>query len=64
MLRVQFYKVAAVQPTYLLKKELLQENFNNYAKILATPILYGGTTWEAYLEPSRTSAMELFYKIY
>ena len=43
-LRVQFYKVAAVQPTYLLKKELLQENFNNYAKILATPILYGGTT--------------------
>ena len=37
---IQFYKAAAVQPTYLLK----EENFNHYAKILITPILYRGTT--------------------
>ena len=54
--RVQFYKAAAVQPTYLPKKRTTSEkNFNNYAKILITPILYRGTTAEAYLEPSRTS---------
>ena len=39
--RVQFYKAAAVQPTYLPKKRTTSEkNFNNYAKILITPILY------------------------
>ena len=62
---IQFYEASAVQPTYLLKRELLQrKNFNNYAKILVTPILHRGTTREAYLEPSQTSAMELFYKNY
>ena len=47
---VQFYKAAAVQPTHLLKRELLQrkENLNNYAKILITPILHRGATQEAY----------------
>ena len=48
----QFYKAA------------LKENFNNHAKIPIAPILNRGTTREAYLEPSRISAMELFYKNY
>ena len=42
------------------KRTPSEENFNNYAKILITPLVYRGTTREAYLEPSRTSAMELF----
>ena len=50
----------------LLQFSLLiyQENFNNYAKISRIPILHRGTTQEVYLEPSQTSAMELFYKNY
>ena len=41
---VQFYNAAAVQPTYLLKRELLQrKNFNKHAKILITPVLCRGT---------------------
>ena len=28
-----------------------EENFNNYAKILITPILYRGKTRETYIEP-------------
>ena len=41
---VQFYNAATVQPTYLLKSELLQgKNFSNHAKILITPILRRGT---------------------
>ena len=41
----QFYKAAVAQPTYLLKKRTPSEGkFNNYAKILITPILYRGTT--------------------
>ena len=42
---VQFYTVAAVQPTYLLNERTPSEkNVNNYAKILLTPIPYTGTT--------------------
>ena len=41
--------IEAVQPTYLLKRGLLQmKNFNSYARILITPILYRGKTLEAY----------------
>ena len=55
----QFYKAAAAQPTYLLKKRTPSEGkFNNYAKILITPILYRGTTLEAYFELSCRSTME------
>ena len=63
---VQFYKAAAVQAYIFAKKRApSEENFNNYAKILITPILHRGTTWETYLEPVfGTSAMELFYKKY
>ena len=63
---VQFYKAAAVQANIFAKKRTpSEENFNNYAKILITPILHRGTTWETYLEPVfGTSAMELFYKKY
>ena len=46
------------------KRTPSEENFNNYAKILITPVLNGGTTGEAYLESSRTSVMKLFYKNY
>ena len=41
-----------------------EKNFNNYAKILITPVLHRGTTQETYLEPSQISAVELFYKNY
>ena len=59
----QFYKAAAAQPTYLLKKGTLSEGtFNNYAKVLITPILYTETTLEAYLESSRRSTMDYFCK--
>ena len=33
------------------KRTPSEENFNNYAKILITPILNRGTTREAYIEP-------------
>ena len=60
---VQFCKSAAVQPTYLLKRGILQrKNVNNYAKVLITPMVHRGTTLDASLEPSRTSTMELFCK--
>ena len=60
---VQFYKAAVVQPTYLLKGGLLQRKILIIMlKILSTSIQYRGTTLEAYLEPSRTSTMELFCK--
>ena len=39
--RVPFYKAAAVQPTYLLKRGLLQRKI---LIIMLTPILYSGTT--------------------
>ena len=39
-----------------------EENFNNYAKISITSILYRVTTLEVYLEPSQTPTMELFCK--
>ena len=59
----QFYKAAVAQPAYLLKKRTPSaEKFNNYAKIIITPILYRGTTLEAYLEPSHRSTMEDFCK--
>ena len=44
------------------KRTPSEEKFNHYAKILITPILYRGTTLEAYLEPSRRSTMEHFCK--
>ena len=48
-----------------LRTPFLQNTFgqllqNAHAKILITHILYRRTTPEAYLEPSRTSTMELF----
>ena len=59
----QFYKAAAAQPAYLLKKRTPSaEKFNNYAKIIITPILYRGTTLELYFEPSHRSTMEHFCK--
>ena len=59
----QFYKAAAAQPAYLLKKRTPSaEKFNNYAKIIITSILYRGTTLEAYLEPSHRFTMEHFCK--
>ena len=42
------------------KRTPTEEKINNYAKILITPILYRGASLEAYLEPSRRSAMEHF----
>ena len=60
---VWFYKVPVLQPKYLLKKNIYSEKkFNGHAKILITQTLYRRTTTEAYLEPNRTSTMELFYK--
>ena len=44
------------------KRTPFEEKFNHYAKILTTPILYRGTTLEAYLEHSRRSAIEHFCK--
>ena len=61
---VQFYKAAAVQSTYLLKRGLSEENFNNYARILITPILYREIILEACLEPSRRSTMEAVQPTY
>ena len=60
---VRFYKAVAFQPMYLLKKSIpSEENFNGHAKILITHILHRRITPEAYLEPSRTSTIELFCK--
>ena len=60
---IRFYKAAALQPIYLLKKSTpSKENFNDYAKIQSAPTLYRRTTPEAYLEPNRTSTIELFCK--
>ena len=47
---------------FIKKSTLSEENFNAYAKILITHILCIRTTSEAYLEPSRTATMELYYK--
>ena len=57
--RVRFYNPPSA---YIFTKRSTpsEENFNDYAKILITPILYKRTTTEAYLEPGRTSTMELF----
>ena len=44
------------------KRTPSEENFNNYAKILITPILYRGTTREAYLELSRNLQWSFFTK--
>ena len=41
--RVRFYKAAALQPIYLLKEHSSEDNFNGYAKILITHILYRRT---------------------
>ena len=54
----QFYKAAVVQPTYLLKRGLLPgKNL-----IITLKFLHRATTLEVYLEPSRRSMMEHFYK--
>ena len=54
----QFYKAAVVQPTFLLKRGLLpRKNL-----IITLKFLHRATTLEAYLEPSRRSTMEHFYK--
>ena len=45
------------------KRTPSEENFNNYAKILITPILYRGTTREAYLEPVKHLQWRFFTKI-
>ena len=47
---------------FIKKRAPLVEKFNHYAKILITPVLYRGTTLEAYLEPSRRSTIEHFCK--
>ena len=57
------YSSACCSSAYIFTKKR-DGNFNSYAKILLTPILHGGTTREAYLEPSLTCTMELFYKNY
>ena len=57
---VWFYKFAAL--LFTKKSTPSEENFNGYAKILITRILYRRKTPDAYLEPSRASTVELFCK--
>ena len=46
------------------KRTPSEENFNNYARILITSMLYRGTTLEAYLEHSHRSTMEAVQPTY
>ena len=48
---------------FIKKRTPSKENFNNYAKILITLVLYRGTTREAYLEPAAHLQWSFFTKI-